>query len=128
MADIYYFDFSKKGLDILGTKDVPVVTNEQAVKEGVINLLYTEVGTRPLHPDYGLDLNKYLFEPLDDITADLMEYEIKLGLEKFEPRINNVEVTIEPDEENSSFMIYVSFNIVYSGSKESIALDFKKIR
>ena len=92
----YYFDFSKKGQDYLGIKDIPVIKNDQAVKEGIINLLSTEVGTRPMHPEYGVDLSRYLFEPIDDITSDLITYNIELALERFEPRVSNVAVTVIP--------------------------------
>jgi phage baseplate assembly protein W len=124
----YYFDFSKKGQDILGTKDVPVIKNDQAIKESVLNLLATNVGERPMIPEYGINLTRFLFEPIDDITADLMSFEIERGLERFEPRINNIEVEVIPNEEELSFSLTISFGIAYSNSVETIEVDFKKIR
>jgi hypothetical protein len=125
---IYYYDFSKKGRDLLGSKDVPLITNEQSIKESIINLLSTEPGSRPMDPRYGLNLHRYLFEPLDDITADLLAYDIKMGLEAFEPRINNIEVQIEPVEDENTFIIYISFNVKFTSSIEKMEIDFRKIR
>lgn len=125
---IYYYDFSKKGRDLLGNKDVPLITNEQSIKESIINLLSTEPGTRPMDPRYGLNLQRYLFEPLDDITADLLAYDIKMGLESFEPRINNIEVQIEAVEEENTFIIYISFQVKFTSSIEKMEIDFRKIR
>jgi len=122
------FDVSKKGQDVLGTKYMPLLKNEQAVKESVLNLLSTEIGSRPMHPDYGINLNRYLFEPIDDITSDLIAYDIQRGLEVYEPRINNVNVEVIPTEEENSYTIYLSFNIVYSNSNETLEIDFQKIR
>ena len=128
MANTYYFDFSKKGVDYLGNQDIPVIKNDQAIKEAVLNLLSTEVGSRPMHPTYGIGLDRYLFEPIDDITADLISFEVQLGLERFEPRINNINVEVIPDEDSLSFSLTVGFDIVYSGSSEVLEIDFKKIR
>jgi len=128
VTNVFYFDVSKKGQDLLGTKDIPLLKNEQAVKESVLNLLSTEIGSRPMHPDYGINLNRYLFEPIDDITSDLIAYDIQRGLEVYEPRINNVNVEVIPTEEENSYTIYLSFNIVYSNSNETLEIDFQKIR
>lgn len=125
---VYYFDFSKKGQDLLGKRDVPVLKNVQAIKESVINLLSTEVGERPMRPEYGTSLDRFLFEPLDEITADIISYEIEKAIGKFEPRVTNLEIYIEPDYDLETFIINISFDIVYTGGKEVLELDFKKIR
>lgn len=124
----FYFDFSKKGQDLLGNQDVPIMINDQAIKESIINLLSTEIGSRPMNPTYGVNLDKYLFEPIDEITSDLLSFEISNALDAFESRINNVKVNVTPTEDELSYTIDISFGITYTNGTEVLSIDFKKIR
>lgn len=127
---IYYFDVSKKGIDLIGTRDVPVLTNEQAVKESLYNLLLTETGTKVMDPLYGLDLEQYLFEPNDDMTAEAMQYDIMTGIQAIEDRINNLEVIVVPDEDEkaNSYVITINFTVIFSNVTQTLQVDFNKIR
>ena len=124
----YYFDFSKKGLDLFGTQDVPVVKNGQAIREAVFNLLSTQKGSVPMHPERGIDLDRLLFEPIDDITTELISTEIRDGLKTFEKRIYDIEVNIVPSEDIHSYDIEVSFKIVYNNETEVLKINSSKLR
>ena len=53
------------------------------VRNNLRQLLLCEKGTRIMLPDYGLGLNKYLFEPLDETTFYLIKNEILTTLAKY---------------------------------------------
>jgi len=73
MEKIYFFDISKLGKDPYGNKDIGIVTNAQAVLESVYNILLTEPGQHPMDPELGTPLSKYLFEPIDYVTAGMID-------------------------------------------------------
>ena len=125
---IYYFDISKKGIDILNNKDVPVLTDSNAIRESVINLLSTENETFIYDPEKGVDLNKYIFEPIDEFTAAMIKYEINLSLNKYESRIKDLEVSVVPIEEENTYEINITYKEIFSNSEQTIQIDFKKIR
>ena len=125
---IYYFDISKKGKDVLGTKDIPMLTNEQAVKESIWNILLTQPGTSLMDSEKGIDLDRYLFDFVDDLTASMMETDILMGLQKYEPRINNINVVVTPDEENQTFLININYDINFTNSTQEMEIPFTKIR
>lgn len=126
--DIYYYDFSKKGKDVLGNQIIPILKNDQAVRESIINLLSTEVGSRIMNPELGLLLDRYLFDPIDSITADKIHYDIVTAIEKFENRIENLVIEVNPYEELQTFIIDITFDIKYSNKTETIQINFNKIR
>ena len=44
--------------------------NEEAVKDGLIQLLLTQRGERPMRLDFGTDLRKSVFSPFDSATVE----------------------------------------------------------
>jgi phage baseplate assembly protein W len=72
--------------------DVRPVTDEAAVKNSLLNLIRTPVGTRPSNLDYGSRVDEYLFAPADaEAEAELNE-EVASSIERFEPRAMVVSV------------------------------------
>jgi phage baseplate assembly protein W len=125
---IYYFDISKKGRDLVGNRDLPLLTNEQAVKESIYNILLTEVGTKIMDPQYGINLERYLFQPIDGFSSEAMQYDIYHGIRRFEDRISNLVVTVVPFEDESSYWITIDFEVVFSNTTQTLKVDFTKIR
>jgi hypothetical protein len=128
MADIYYYDISKKGIDLLGTGDIPILTNEQAVKESILNLLLTELGSKVMDVTYGLNLDQYLFAPFDDFTAEMMQYDIEQGILNTEERITDLGVIVTPTEDLSTYTITINFSVVFSNTTQTLQVAFNKIR
>tara|TARA_R110002110_G_scaffold212570_9_gene425534 strand:- start:182 stop:523 length:342 start_codon:yes stop_codon:yes gene_type:complete len=61
--------------------------NESSVREGLIQLLLTSRGERPMRLDYGTDLRASIFAPLDSVTIDNMRTTIKTAIDIYEPRV-----------------------------------------
>ena len=110
-AEIYYFDISKIGRDFTVSKDISIMYNDQALLESVTNILATEPGERIWYPDFGCPLYKYLFEPIDYITASNLKSIIEYSINKFETRIDQLYVNITPLEDQNTFNIDVIFNM-----------------
>lgn len=128
--EIYYFDISKIGRDFTGTKDVSILYNEQSLLEAITNILATEPGERVMKPDFGCNLSKYVFEPIDYITASDIQTEIIYAINKFEPRVENLLVNVTPLEDLNTFKIEVIFNMKIKNPDETqtIVLKLNKIR
>lgn len=125
---IYYYDISKKGKDLIGSGDVNMLTNEQAIKESIYNLIFTKPGTRLMQPQYGINIESYLFEPLDSLTIKMIRQDILYGLSAFEPRISDINIDIETDEILQHIDIDISFSLVFTGNKQNMKLTLKRIR
>lgn len=125
---IYYYDISKIGKDLTGKKDVPILINEQALFESIYNILLTEPGERPMNPEFGCRLDHYVFEPLDYITANSIKSEIIYALQKFEGRLSFLDVSVEPDEDNNTYIIDIYFSVSSIITNQSINLKLNKVR
>jgi|1_EtaG_2_1085319.scaffolds.fasta_scaffold02020_3 phage baseplate assembly protein W len=53
------------------------------IKNNLTQLIKTEKGERIMLPNYGLGLQKYLFEPLDETMYELLKYDILSNLENY---------------------------------------------
>ena len=60
-------------------------TTLEAVKVNIRNLLQTELGERPMQPDFGVGLKNLLFENLEN--ADEIKPEIEAQLEVYVPDV-----------------------------------------
>jgi phage baseplate assembly protein W len=63
------------------------VTNTQAVKADLIQLLMTEPGERTMMPKYGTGLRKVFFEARDNLTNDQVSQIVANAISNWEPRI-----------------------------------------
>jgi len=82
------------------TNDIAVITNEDAIKRSVINLVRTRIGERFFNPLLGSNVDGMLFELADSGISDPITEEISTTINNFEPRVNlrNVNVTVRPDQ------------------------------
>jgi hypothetical protein len=125
---IYYYDISKIGKDFVGKKDISIITNEQALLESVINILSTEPGERIMNPEFGCPLHRFIFEPLDNITATQIESAIIDSIQKFESRIDKLNVFISTNDNTNTFDISVIFTMKTSSQTQTINITLNKIR
>ncbi len=104
------------------TKDFGAVKNERAISQSVRNLLLTMFGERPFQPEIGSRVRALLFEPWDVFAADAIRTEIFNTMERLEPRIEVVDVTVEDEPDANSVAINMEYIIV--GQELVQTIDF----
>lgn len=92
-------------------KDIQALYDLEAVKNSIINCFLTTPGDKLLSPTFGIDLKRFLFEPVDDFTADIIHDDIEVKLPKMEPRIKVSNVTVIPDEDNNQYNITLKIDV-----------------
>lgn len=93
------------------TGDLQVSKEDAAIKQSIVNLLMTVPGERPFQPQLGSSLSELLFEPLDFGVAALIKNEINDTIRKYEPRVNVVGLTVEPNFDDNAFDVNFEFEI-----------------
>ena len=90
------------------TQDVTNVTDVNAVKRSVRNLLLTNHYDRPFHPEIGSNIQALLFENFGPITGNQLTRTIEEMIANFEPRarVENVECFPLPDTNTYDIRIY----------------------
>lgn len=94
------------------TGDLPILKNENAIRRSVRNIVETIPTEKFFDSDFGSDVYKSLFDFVDFGTASIIQDQIKTCIANFEPRVNNVDVEVDPQPDNNSFECTVIFDII----------------
>ena len=95
------------------TKDITVLRNENAIKRSVRNIVQTIPTERFFNSILGSEVRDLLFDNFIDFgTASAIEDQIKISIENFEPRVDNLEVNVEPRPDENEFEVNVIFDII----------------
>ena len=100
--------FAAKGV----SKDISKVTDIQAVKRSVRNLVLTNHYEKPFHPEIGSGVRDVLFEPMTPLTSHSLMVEIEDVIENFEPRVKLVGVRALPNLDRNEYEVSVEFYVV----------------
>ena len=94
------------------TDDIGVFTNENAIKRSVTNLIRTRIGERFFESLLGSAVEDSLFEQADPDNAQVLEDDIRLLLENFEPRISKVSIKVVYPLDTNELLIQIAYDIV----------------
>lgn len=70
------------------------------VKGNIRQLLLTERGERVMLPNYGCNLRRFLFQPLDEITFQDIKTEILTSLSKYSKGTKVLRLRVFPSDDN----------------------------
>tara|TARA_R110002074_G_scaffold71433_5_gene165190 strand:- start:1463 stop:1903 length:441 start_codon:yes stop_codon:yes gene_type:complete len=100
--------FSKKST----SKDISKVTDIQAVKRSIRNLVLTNHYEKPFHPEIGSGVRDILFEPMTPLTAHILTRKIEDVIENFEPRAKLIGVRALPKLDRNEYEVTIEFLVV----------------
>ena len=110
------------------TNDVNRLTDVEAVKRSVRNLINTNHYERPFHPEIGSDVRAMLFEPMTPLTALNLQRKVAEVLNNFEPRINLQQVLASPDLDRNSYALKIMFYVVGSNQPVEVETVLERLR
>ena len=99
--------FSRKS-----NKDVNKVTDIEAVKRSVRNLVLLNSYEKPFHPEIAGDVRGLLFELMTPLTSAVIARKIQDVIENFEPRARLTGVQAIPDFDRNLYEVTVYFYVV----------------
>ena len=94
------------------SNDLIALKNESAIARSVRNIIFTLPGEKFFNENFGSQVSKSLFENVDQISASIIEDEIRNSIANYEPRVELIDVQITPDYDNSSFDVVITYKIV----------------
>ena len=92
--------------------DVNKVTDVQAVKRSVRNLVLLNTYDKPFHPEIAGGVREMLFEPMTPIIASIIARKVEDVIDNFEPRARLVGVRATPDLDRNAYELSVHFYVV----------------
>jgi len=100
------FEVNPINNDLIGVK------NDIAISRSIRNLVLTTPGERFFNEDLGSKVSQVLFDNIDEISASVIRDEIEQTILRFEPRVKLTGVTVNPDFDNNTFDVTITYDIV----------------
>ena len=107
------------------TGGVALSHRDDEIAEAIYLILGTAPGERPMRPQFGCGIHDYVFAPADASTAGAIATEVRVALERWEPRItvDDVYVTLDP-ENGSAFLIDIHYTPRSMSDPRSLVFPF----
>ena len=110
------------------TGTVDLVSDEEDIRQSLYILLSTSLGERVMQPDYGCNLNDYVFESLSSTTIGYIKERVANSIPYYESRIivEQIEVTSEGSADNleGRFLINITYSIPGTNSRFNYVYPF----
>ena len=100
------FQVNPLNSDLIGLK------NENAIARSVRNIVFTLPGEKFFDENFGSRISATLFENIDDISAGLINDEIRQSINRYEPRVELIDVEVSPAFDNNSFDVLIVYDII----------------
>ena len=94
------------------TGDVATKKDVAAIRQSVLNLLYTRRGERLFDSQLGTNLINLLFEPLSELTAGLIRDEIIDVITSYEPRVSIKSIEVSTNQSLDGFDVRIDFIVI----------------
>lgn len=94
------------------TNDIVTLSNEEAIKQSVKNLVMTRLGERQFNAFLGTNVDAYLFELGSIILANNLIDEIEKTLAQYEPRIRIQKLEVDVAEDSNNMEVFLDYLMV----------------
>lgn len=107
-----------------GGGTVAMVEAEADVAESLRILLQTRIGERVMHPTYGCNLDRLLFEPLSTSLRAYVEDLVRTAVLYHEPRVELDGVALTAVPEGGRLDIEVRYTVLRTNSRMNLVFPF----
>jgi phage baseplate assembly protein W len=109
-----YLSNKKKGFSI---------SNQEVIKQDLLNHIYTIPGERVHLPDFGTRILLLAFEPLDQKTLAIVKEDLTRVFD-YDPRVKLIDMSISAAPDNNMIIAFVDLLYVELNVKETLKLSF----
>lgn len=91
-----------------------LLTDAESVYQSIANILTTSLSERLFNPEFGCDLDAFLFELMDDLTAAQLYRLVIEAIERWEPRVvlDHSQSDVIADPDNHIYAVKLYFQII----------------
>ena len=110
------------------TKDIQKISDVEAVKRSVKNLINLNHYEKPFHPEIGSNLRAMLFENITPQISHYIGKQIDLLIKNYEPRCRLTQVKNMPNLEKNGYSISISFYVVNHPQPVQVETFLERLR
>jgi phage baseplate assembly protein W len=104
------------------------ITDVEAVKRSVKNLINTQFYERPFHPELGCGVRDMLFENYTPMTGIFMRRKIEEVLSNYEPRASLSSIQVNEQMDRNAIDVVVNFYVLNLPNPVSVTTTLQRIR
>jgi uncharacterized protein len=107
------------------TAGIALVRGDREIQESIRLILGTAPGERPMRPEFGCAIHDAVFAPADATTAGRLAYEVRLSLERWEPRVIVQDVQVGfAMADVGTLLIDISYSLRGSNDPRNLVFPF----
>ena len=110
------------------TKDIQKITDVEAVKRSVRNLINLNNYEKPFHPEVGSNLRAMLFELMTPQMNHVISKQIQKLITNYEPRARLVQVATIPDFDRNAYNCKIFFYVVNQPEPVTVETFLERLR
>jgi phage baseplate assembly protein W len=104
---------------------IALATGEHDIEQSIRIILGTSPGERVMRPEFGCRIHDLVFAPHDAATEGLAIHYVQEALERWEPRIDVVQVEVSRDAaQEGTMLIEIKYQIKDIHDERSIVYPF----
>lgn len=108
--------------------DVGVLKDEEAVKQSLRNIIWSNFYEKPYKPKYGGNIKAYLFTKLNFLDKEIVKSNLMDMIKKYEPRVFNVSVNVAKDISGQTLTITLFYTIISIAEQQELNVVLQRIR
>ena len=102
-----------------------LVRHDEDVQEAIGVILGTAPGERPMRPEFGCLIHDYVFETIDAYTLGRLDYEIRVALDRWEPRIEIVDIDFDTSRaDDGELLIDITYELRATNDIRNLVYPF----
>ena len=126
ISERYYTDISDSVVHPVSGRAI-LATDIDAIKNSIRNIILTPVGTRAFNPSFGTKIQTLLFENPTPVTEISIRNEIKIALERLEPRVKVQSIDVFKQDLGSDYQVSITFIAGYA-PEEEVSFTLNRLR
>jgi len=104
---------------------IGLVGGEAEIEQAILIILRTAPGQRVMRPEFGCELHDLVFMPNNSATAGRVKRAVRQALGRWEPRINVLDVDVNPDPEDTArLLVEIHYRIKATHDRRSLVHPF----
>lgn len=109
-------------------KDLLMVTNENAVKRSIKNLVQTNSYERVFDSNIGGNVRALLFENLETLTLSQIENRIEAVIANYEPRAKLINVVASSNYDDNAVNVTITFAVIGGAKPVELNVLLERVR
>ena len=99
-------------------------TTKDQIKSNLINLLLTDVGERVMNPNFGCNLQRFLFEGITNSNIEVLTTNLNNSISIYIPEITVTNITVSPTTDSNLIDLTINYYLNISNTPDQVTVQF----